>query len=91
MDNKKIMRMKEAETKNSAFAGKRILVAGKLRGYTRDGINRKILSIGARPEFSAKRKTDYVIAGERAGSRLTKAWELGATILTEREFEEMSA
>ena len=91
MEDERIMRMKKPGTKNSAFAGKSILVAGKLRGYTRDGINRKILSIGAWPAFSARRKADYVIAGERAGSRLTRAWELGATILTEREFEEMSA
>ena len=76
---------------NNPFAGKTVVATGKLENYTRDGIQMKLLELGAKPASSVSKKTDYVIAGEKAGSKLIKAQELGITILTEQQFEEMLA
>ena len=74
---------------NNPFAGKTIVATGKLVNYTRDGIQMKLLSLGAKPASSVTKKTDYVIVGEKAGSKLTKAQQLGIKALTEEEFEQM--
>jgi DNA ligase (NAD+) len=66
--------------------GKTVVVTGTLDNFTRDTINAKLLSLGATPGSSVTRKTDYVIAGEKAGSKLTKAQNLGIRVLTEEEF-----
>ena len=76
---------------NNPFAGKTIVATGKLVNYTRDGIQMKLLSLGATPTSSVTKKTDYVIVGEKAGSKLTKAQQLGIKTLTEEEFEQMLA
>lgn len=74
---------------NNPFAGKTIVATGKLVNYTRDGIQMKLLSLGATPASSVTKKTDYVIVGEKAGSKLTKAQQLGIKTLSEEEFEAM--
>ena len=71
--------------------GKTVVATGKLNGYTRDGIQQKLFELGARPASSVTKNTDYVIAGEKAGSKLKKAQELGVQILTEEAFETMLA
>ena len=76
---------------NNPFYGKTIVATGKLINYTRDGIQMKLLSLGATPASSVTKKTDYVIVGEKAGSKLTKAQQLGIRTLTEEEFEQMLA
>ena len=73
------------------FAGKTVVATGKLVNYTRDGIQMKLLSLGATPASAVTKKTDYVIVGEKAGSKLTKAQQLGIKTLTEDEFEQMLA
>lgn len=80
-----------SQNMNTPFAGKTVVATGKLENYTRDGIQMKLLELGAKPAGSVSKKTDYVIAGEKAGSKLTKAQELGITILTEQQFEDMLA
>lgn len=81
------------ENKNSVtyspFYGCTIVATGKLEHFTRDGINSKIVSLGATAGSSVTRKTSYVICGEKPGSKLTKARELGIPVLTEQEFLSM--
>lgn len=79
------------EVQNNPFAGKTVVATGKLENYTRDGIQLKLLSLGARPASSVSKKTDYLIVGENAGSKLTKAQDLGVTTLTEQQFLQMLA
>ena len=78
-------------TNNNTFAGCTIVATGKLENFTRDGINAKIISLGATPGSSVTKKTDYLICGEKAGSKLAKAQQLGVKILTEQEFMDMIA
>ena len=75
--------------KKTVFFGKTIVATGKLENYTRDEIQAKIISLGATPASSVTRKTDYLIVGEKAGSKLTKAQQLGIRTLTEEEFENL--
>lgn len=74
------------EKQNNPFAGSTIVATGKLENFTRDGINSKIISLGATTGNSVTKKTDYLICGEKAGSKLKKAQELGITILSEQQF-----
>lgn len=77
------------EKQNNPFAGCTIVATGKLENFTRDGINSKIISLGATTGNSVTKKTDYLICGEKAGSKLKKAQELGITILSEQQFIDM--
>ncbi len=74
---------------NNPFFGKTVVATGKLENYTRDGIQMKLLQLGATPASSVTKKTDYLIVGEKAGSKLAKAQQLGVKTLTEAEFESM--
>ena len=76
---------------NTPFFGKTIVATGKLLNYTRSEIQAKILSLGAIPGSSVTKNTDYLIVGEKAGSKLSKAQQLGIKTLTEDEFEAMLA
>ena len=74
---------------NNPFAGCTVVATGKLENFTRDGINSRIISLGATAGSSVTRKTDYLICGEKPGSKLAKARELGIPVLTEQEFLDM--
>lgn len=71
----------------SGLAGKTIVVTGKLTKYKRDEIEALIHAHGGRPASSVSKKTDFVVAGEDAGSKLAKAQELGIRVLSEDEFQ----
>jgi DNA ligase (NAD+) len=95
---KELQTMTTIKTKNNAiattdadnpFAGRTIVVTGKLEHFSRDSINAKIESLGARAGSAVSTKTDYLICGDKAGSKLTKAQTLGITILSEVEFLNM--
>lgn len=75
---------------DNPFAGKTIVVTGKVEPYTRDGMNSLIASLGAVAGSSVTRKTDYLVCGEKAGSKLSKAQELGVSVLTPEEFFQMA-
>ncbi len=79
-----------AGTGHQPLAGKTIVVTGALKKYTRESIQDQIKRLGGRASASVSKKTDYVLAGENAGSKLTKAQELGITILTEDDFEALA-
>lgn len=75
--------------RNNPFCGCTIVATGRLENFTRDGINSKIISLGAVAGSSVTRKTDYLICGEKPGGKLAKARELGIIVLTEQEFLDM--
>jgi DNA ligase (NAD+) len=80
----------EAKTINEEFAGKTFLATGKLEHFTRDGIKDYIESLGGENLSGVSKKLDYLIVGEKAGSKLKKAQDLKTVkILTEAEFLEM--
>ena len=65
------------------LAGKTLVLTGTLPTLTRDEAKEKIEAAGGKVAGSVSKKTDYVVAGEEAGSKLVKAQELGVTILDE--------
>jgi DNA ligase (NAD+) len=72
-----------------SLEGKSFVVTGKLTKYTRDDIHDMIKAHGGRASSSVTSKTDYLVAGEKAGSKLAKAEKLGVTVLTEDDFEQL--
>lgn len=72
-----------------ALEGKTLVVTGTLQRYTRDEIEEVIARHGGRAASSVSKKTDFVVAGVEAGSKLAKARELGVPVLSEEEFEEL--
>lgn len=68
------------------LAGKTLVVTGTLAHYKRDDIERLITQHGGRAASSVSKKTDYVIAGADAGSKLAKAQQLGVPVISEEEF-----
>lgn len=71
------------------FSGKTFVLTGTLSGLTRQEAEEKIVLLGGKATTSVSKKTDYVVAGENAGSKLEKALQLGITVLTENEFLEL--
>ncbi|TVX96124.1 NAD-dependent DNA ligase LigA [Cohnella terricola] len=69
--------------------GKTVVLTGKLTLMTRDEAARKLEALGAKVSGSVSKKTSFVLAGEDAGSKLTKAEELGVKIISEEEFTNM--
>jgi len=70
----------------SAFTGKVVVLTGTLTQVTRSEAKQQLEALGAKVTGSVSQKTDYVIAGEKAGSKLTKAQSLGVAVLTEQEW-----
>lgn len=66
-----------------------MVVTGTLQHFTRDSITAKLEELGAKVSGSVSKKTDYLIAGEKAGSKLAKAQQFGVKILTEDDFVNM--
>ncbi len=77
------------ETQNTTFTNKVVVVTGTLQHFTRDSITAELEKLGAKVSGSVSKKTDYLIAGEKAGSKLAKAQQCGVTILTEDDFLKM--
>jgi len=84
----------EAERRSSAqaderFEGKQFVLTGTLSTFTRDEARALIEARGGRVNSSVSKKTDYVVAGEAAGSKIDKAQSLGVTVIDEDEFKGM--
>ena len=80
----------EEETLDDRFDGKTFVLTGTLEQYTRQEATNIIEKFGGKISSSVSKKTDYVLAGDDAGSKLKKAQDLGIKIITEEEFIKMS-
>lgn len=78
-----------AETADARFAGKTFVLTGTLPTMTRNEASALVEKYGGKVSSSVSKKTSYVLAGEEAGSKLTKANQLGVTVITEEEFLKM--
>ncbi len=72
------------------LSGKSIVVTGTLKHYKRDEIKKLIQQLGGRASSSISKNTDFLVAGEKAGSKLDKAKKLGVEILSEEEFQKLA-
>jgi DNA ligase (NAD+) len=80
---------KKAAPADSPFAGKTVVLTGTLSTMTRPEATAKVLALGGKVSGSVSKKTDLVVAGEEAGSKLTKAKSLGVRVIDEDEFRKM--
>ncbi len=78
-----------AGIENEALAGKQFVLTGTLSEFSRDEAKEKIESLGGRVTSAVSTKTDYVVAGKDAGSKLAKAKKLAVTVLDEKEFQKL--
>lgn len=82
------MSAEKQEIKEHPFNGKTFVLTGKLEAYSRDQATQIIETLGGKVSSSVSSKTDYLLAGSDAGSKLKKAEQLGITILNEETFKE---
>ncbi len=71
------------------FTGKTLVITGTLPIMSRDEAKEKLLAVGAKVAGSVSAKTDYLLAGDKAGSKLTKAEKLGVQVIDEATMLEM--
>jgi len=81
----------EAADESLPLAGKSVVVTGTLKKFNRDGIKTLIEKLGGRASSSVSKKTDFLIAGEKAGSKLAKAKNLDVEVMTEDDFHQKYA
>ena len=79
------------EVEDRRFEGMTFVLTGTLETLTRDEASQLIERLGGKTSSSVSKKTSVVVAGEAAGSKLTKANELGIRVMTEREFLDSAA
>lgn len=83
-----ISEVKSKKSLNGEFSNKTVVITGSFTDYTRDELGDKMRSLGAKVTSSVSKKTDFLLCGENAGSKLSKAKELGVVIITEAELIE---
>ena len=81
----KIISPEVPKTHNSVLSGKAIVITGTLPNLSRDDMSKCLKAAGAKVQSSVSKKTDYLVAGEAAGSKLKKAFELGVQVLSEAD------
>ena len=79
----------EEESDDNRFEGMTFVLTGTLTKYSRNEASDIIERMGGKTSGSVSKKTTYVLAGEDAGSKLTKAQSLGVEVITEEQFEQM--
>ena len=82
-------KLKRSGKKDERFFGKTFVLTGTLENYSRDEASEIIENFGGKTSSSVSKKTDFVLAGEEAGSKLKKANELGVKVISEQDFIEM--
>ncbi len=87
--NTKNLTEKTAVSEDSPFFGKTFVITGTLPNYKRTEAAAIIESLGGKVASSVSKKTDFVLAGDEAGSKLTKAQTLGITVIDEAQFDAM--
>ena len=87
--NTEVLENEDEGKYDERFFGKTFVLTGTLENYTRDQASEIIEKFGGKVSGSVSKKTSYVLAGEEAGSKLTKAQDLGVQIITEQQFNEM--
>lgn len=75
----------EQQSDRAVLEGLTFVVTGRLSRFTRDGIEERLRALGADVTSSVSKKTSYLVAGERGGSKLTRAQELGVPVLSEKD------
>ena len=83
--------VQKQSTEPQTLVGLTLVVTGSLNDFTRDGVSEIITAHGGKASSSVSKKTDFLVAGESAGSKLTKAEELGVRILNETQFKALLA
>lgn len=79
----------EEESEDNRFEGMTFVLTGALENYSREQASDIIERFGGKTSSSVSKKTNFVLAGEDAGSKLTKAEKLGIRVISEQEFEDM--
>jgi DNA ligase (NAD+) len=79
----------EVSGKSNVLSGKLFVLTGTLKKYTREEASEKIINLGGKVTSSVSKKTNYVLAGESAGSKLEQAKKLGINIISDEEFEKL--
>lgn len=80
-----------SEALGDSLAGKSFVVTGTLANYSRKEIEQRIVQYGGKVASSVSKSTNYLVAGEKAGSKLDKATKLGVRVLSEAEFDQLTA
>ncbi len=83
------MELLEEDGQDNRFEGKIFVLTGSLESFTRTEASNIIEKLGGKTSSTVSKKTDYVLAGEEAGSKLTKAQSLGINIISEEDFKKM--
>lgn len=85
------MREEEATKAEQTLSGLNVVVSGRVEGYTRDEAKEAVMRAGGKSASSVSKNTDLLVYGEKAGSKLKKARELGVTCLPQKYFSQLLA
>jgi len=80
----------EKKQRGTVLAGKTFVITGTLANYSREAAKKLVEHAGGKVSSAVSKKTDYLIAGEEAGSKLDKARELGVPVIDEKQMEQLA-